>query len=421
MLQERSLTPQEVGSLVSFIGTAIQLGGALLLTAFFLLLRGHARRRPYFRAWSLAWAWMSLALVAVFSLYEFLNEKTERGVWFVYQASKLAFLASLLAGALAYALAIRPRAVMRVALPLSVAYAALTVALSPSFNEVVALQGPVAAAALGICAWSLLRLPRSRATLGSRATGSFFALLTGLWVFYAVTFDDPDQLHGVVAFVIRHNSYLDLLLQMLLGYGMVVLLMEDAKRDVDAAHAELALAHDELKRQAVHDSLTGVLNRRAWTEGVGLDAVRASVGAAVMLDLDNLKQVNDTLGHAAGDELLRRVAEVLRPAVRPTDRLYRWGGDEFLLLLPGARAADARRRVEELVAAANAALPHGDAERLGLQLSIGAAEFSGGEALAAAVSRADAAMYQEKSRRRMLRGHGEMLPAAPVSPVGGAD
>jgi diguanylate cyclase (GGDEF)-like protein len=402
-LPERPLSPQEVGSLVSFIGTVTQLGGALLLAAFFLLLRGHAARRPYFRAWSVAWAWMSLALVAVFSLYQFLGEGSARPVWFVYQASKLAFLSSLLAGALAYALAVKPRAILRLSLPLSAAYAGLSVLLAPDFNGVVAMQGPVAAVVLGMSAWTLLRLPKSRATLGSRATGSFFALMAALWVFYAVTFDNPDRLTGVVQFIIRHNSYLDLLLQMLLGYGMVVLLMEDAKREVDAAHAALALAHDELKRQAVHDSLTGVMNRRAWTEGIGLEAVRASVGAAVMLDVDNLKPVNDTHGHAAGDELLRRVADVLRQAVRPGDRLYRWGGDEFLLLLPGARAADARRRVEELVAEANAALPPESAERLSLQVSIGAAEFSGGEALGLAVSRADAAMYQEKSRHRASR------------------
>jgi diguanylate cyclase (GGDEF)-like protein len=395
------MSPREVGSLISLIGTATQLGGALLLAAFFLLLRGHAKRRPYFRAWSLAWVWMSLALIAVFSLYQFLAEESARGVWFVYQASKLAFLSSLLAGALAYALAVRPRAVMRIALPVSAVYAALTALLSPSFNEVVALQGPVAAAAFGVCAWSLLRLPRSRATLGSRATGGFFALLAALWVFYALSFNDPDRLTGIVELIIRHNSYFDLLLQMLLGYGMVVLLMEDVKRDVDAAHADLAVAHDELQRLALHDSLTGVMNRRAWTEGVGLDAVRASFGTALMLDLDNLKEVNDVHGHAAGDELLRRVADVLRAAVRPTDRLYRWGGDEFLLLLPGARAADARRRVDAVVARANQSLPADSLEVL--QLSVGAAEFAGGEALEPALSRADAAMYEEKSRRRRTR------------------
>jgi diguanylate cyclase (GGDEF)-like protein len=173
--------------------------------------------------------------------------------------------------------------------------------------------------------------------------------------------------------------------------------MEDAKRETDAAHAELAVAHDELKRVALFDSLTGALNRRAWSDGLGLEAVRSSFGTAVMMDLDNLKTVNDLQGHAAGDELLRHVAEVLRGAIRPTDRLFRWGGDEFLVLLAGARATDARRRVEEAVARANA----GEGERL--EVSVGVAEFAGGEELDAAIRRADAAMYDEKSRRRAAR------------------
>jgi diguanylate cyclase (GGDEF)-like protein len=254
---------------------------------------------------------------------------------------------------------------------------------------------------LGTCAVLLLRLPRSRSSLGSRATGAVFALMSALWAFYAFAFPPFDRWHGelpgLVGFVVRYNSYEDLLLQMLLGYGMVVLLMEDAKRETDAAHAELAVAHDELKRVALFDSLTGALNRRAWSDGLGLEAVRSSFGTAVMMDLDNLKTVNDLQGHAAGDELLRHVAEVLRGAIRPTDRLFRWGGDEFLVLLAGARATDARRRVEEAVARANA----GEGERL--EVSVGVAEFAGGEELDAAIRRADAAMYDEKSRRRAAR------------------
>jgi diguanylate cyclase (GGDEF)-like protein len=214
----------------------------------------------------------------------------------------------------------------------------------------------------------------------------------------------------VARFVVQHNSYLDLLLQVLLGYGMVVVLLEDAKREADDAHAQLAVAHDELKRVALHDSLTGALNRRAWSEGTGLEVARASFGTAVMLDLDNLKTVNDRHGHAAGDELLRRVTQALRHAVRPSDRLFRWGGDEFLLLMPGARANDARRRVERVVADSNAGLEGGDDAPLRLQLSIGTAEFSGGEDLDAAVEHADAAMYEEKSQRRTRRAAREPAP-----------
>jgi len=406
------MTPDEVAGLVSFIGTATQLGGALLLAVFFLLLRGHARRRAYFRSWALAWTCLSVALLAVFTLYRqrWLHDSlSARGVWLIYQTAKLLFLASLLSGALAYARAVRPRRVMRVAAPVCAAYAALSVGASTELNGVVALQGPVAAAVLAACAWLMLRLPRSRASVGNRATGVFFALLAVLWAFYTTAFPLAGA-GGATQWVVQHNSYLDLLLQVLLGYGMVVVLLEDAKREADDAHAQLAVAHDQLKRLALHDSLTGALNRRAWSEGTGLEVARASVGTAVMLDLDNLKAVNDLHGHAAGDELLRRVAQALREAVRPSDRLFRWGGDEFLLLMPGALAADARRRVERVVAESNAALA-GDSP-LRLQLSIGAAEFRGGEDMDAAVQRADAAMYDEKSRHRLRRSPLEPAPEA---------
>lgn len=406
------MTPDQVAGLVSFIGTVTQLGGTLLMAAFFVLLRGHARRRAYFRAWGLAWVCMSAALLAVFTLYRqrWLHDTlAARGVWFAYQAAKLFFLAALLSGTLGYARAVRPRRVMRVAAPACLAYAVFSVAASRELNGVVALQGPVAAAALAACAWLMLRLPRSRASVGNRATGVCFALLAALWAFYTTAFPLAG-LGGAAQWVVQHNSYLDLLLQVLLGYGMVVVLLEDAKREADDAHAQLAVAHDQLKRVALHDSLTGALNRRAWSEGTGLEVARASVGAAVMLDLDNLKTVNDLHGHAAGDELLRRVAQALREAVRPSDRLFRWGGDEFLLLMPGARAPDARRRVERLVAEANAELSTGSPLRL--HLSIGTAEFRGGEDLDAAVQGADAAMYDEKSRHRLRAAALEPAPEA---------
>lgn len=397
------MTPAEVSGLVSYIGTATQLGGAVLLALFFALLRTQALRRAYFREWSMAWGWVSLALAGVFSLYQLGWVHAEGGarvIWFVYQLAKLLFVSALLSGALAYSGVARPTAVWRIAAPASVAYAALTVALSSGLSGVVGYQGPVAAVALGGSAWAMFRVPRSRATFGSRVTGAFFALLTGLWSVYAVVFSSSLRTGRAGAFLVQHNSYLDLLLQMLLGYGMVMVLMEDAKRETGDAHAQLAAAHDDLKRLALYCPLTGVMNRRAWSEGIGLDAVRAAFGAAVMLDLDNLKTVNDLHGHAAGDELLRRTADVLRAAIRPSDRLYRWGGDEFLVLLPGARADDAGRRVVEIVERANREC----SSHAGVHVSVGAADFAGGEEMEAAISIADSRMYEEKSRRHRLRG-----------------
>jgi diguanylate cyclase (GGDEF)-like protein len=177
---------------------------------------------------------------------------------------------------------------------------------------------------------------------------------------------------------------------------MVVVLLEDAKREADDARAQLALAHDRLKRVSLYDALTGALNRRAYDEGVGLEAPGARFGTAMMLDMDNLKAVNDTHGHAAGDDLLRRLVETVRGCIRPTDRVYRWGGDEFLVLFPGALADDMLPRIRAALDAANDA---GDAVHE-LQVSLGAADYAGAEEIPAAILRADRAMYEEKTRNR---------------------
>src|SRR5919206_262862 len=91
------------------------------------------------------------------------------------------------------------------------------------------------------------------------------------------------QLGGeIMLVVVNFNTYADLLLNIALGVGMVVLLMEDAKREVDDAQAELRVAHDQLQRAALYDTLTDSLNRRAYEQGVGLEMARGTFGTVVI-------------------------------------------------------------------------------------------------------------------------------------------
>lgn len=394
---------ERVGALISVIGLLSQLAGALLLVGLFAaLLRSHPRPQAYFRQWTFGWLAMVVALCGVGAHYAFPRLMASqplalRAANLVYQSGKLLYVACLLAGTLDFVRGSRSRGVMRWSIPVALGYAILSTMFSgPVLNAVMVFQTPMLVVPFLVCGWLLLRLPGSRATLGSRTTGVVFMAVASLWVLYAVGFAVEGfrwnyplrPLH----YVLLYNSFFDLILQMMLGYGMVVLLLEDVSREREDARTQLSLAHDRLKQVSLYDPLTGALNRRAYDEGAGLEQLGGRFGTALMLDMDNLKIVNDTRGHAAGDELLRSLVETLRRCVRPLDRIYRWGGDEFLLLFPAALPSEVTPRVREAIRA----VPE-------LEASIGASRFSSMEDLTTAIERADRAMYEEKARNRAGR------------------
>jgi len=165
-------------------------------------------------------------------------------------------------------------------------------------------------------------------------------------------------------------------------------------------------AEDELRRMATHDQLTGLLNRgELRTRAIG-EARRAtrmgSPLSVAMLDIDHFKLVNDRFGHAAGDEALRHVALLLARNTRSYDLVGRWGGEEFLLLLPESSAA-AAARIAERVRAAFVEEPFllPDLTPYPLTVSLGVATLDR-ETLSVdeLVARADAAMYEAKRAGR---------------------
>ena len=161
----------------------------------------------------------------------------------------------------------------------------------------------------------------------------------------------------------------------------------------------------QLRHLADHDTLTGLYNRRRFDDELGraiANTRRFDEDAAVLLiDLDDFKYVNDTLGHAAGDELLRSVARMIRQRVRATDILARIGGDEFALLLPRTAAAEARLVAADLVHAARDHVLTLGGGLVRVTVSVGAVAFDAtagtGENVLIAVDRA---MYDAKTRGR---------------------
>ena len=164
-------------------------------------------------------------------------------------------------------------------------------------------------------------------------------------------------------------------------------------------------AEDKIEHRALHDPLTGLPNRVLFLDRLEQAFERArrrgqSLAAVLFIDLDHFKQINDTLGHNAGDELLASVAARLREAVRPTDTVARFGGDEFGLLLDDiASERDAIAMAERIAAS----FAHPYALAAGSQFvtaSIGIALSDGRELPLDLVRDADAAMYRAKERGR---------------------
>lgn len=158
---------------------------------------------------------------------------------------------------------------------------------------------------------------------------------------------------------------------------------------------------DKLKQFAVHDQLTGLLNRRGLEDILSRSIAKAKRGAVSSLlytDLDNFKDVNDTIGHSAGDDVLVILVDLLKAALRTEDIVFRLGGDEFAVLLDGIDGREALFAAERLRAAVEAHRFELQGRVFPLSLSIGVVRIDGTLALGELLSEADTAMYRAKAQ-----------------------
>jgi len=367
--------------------------GALVLSALLLLLYAY-RRRMFILEWVIAWVLLAGALFVVSREYG--NARLD-GVatgfsQFLIVCSSLAVVQSIDNFRQRTRI---PRAYFIGLLPLFIWFTLAPLALG---TRAVLVPGYLMAAGVQATAGiGYLRTLRHTGMLGAGLIGAVFVLIAGANVWLTVSASQLSSGFSLQIFSVTAILYV------FAGLGMHLMVFEDMTYELRRTNRRLEAAQGELRQLVITDALTGCFNRRHFEEIIGREIQRHRRYeiplSLVFVDVDHFKAVNDSLGHEAGDRVLKLVARVLVEHVRQADYVFRWGGDEFLILMSCAEE-EARQQSRRLGDAfAKAAADAGFPSTLGL--SVGCVEMPDAATSADAIVRlADERMYLDKWRGR---------------------
>jgi diguanylate cyclase (GGDEF)-like protein len=378
-----------IGPAVISIGPRVVAGWAAIVISGLLLLLFLYRRRFFIMLWTVGWAVTGVSMLLASREY---GQETVR--WLVYGLSQfLGIVSALLFVLSADAYRTRPR--FRREYALILVPVMLWFALAPIMLQAAAVFAPghllIAGALLAAGAGHLLLLRQVR-LLGAAVTGAGLVALAMVNAWVATSLASPDAAGATKALLTSVVLYL------ITAGGMQLMTFEDMTYELRRTNKRLEHAQTRLRRMVITDPLTGCRNRHFFDEIIGRELQRhRRYGIPLSLlfvDIDRFKTINDTYGHDVGDAVLKQVASFLLANIREADYVFRWGGDEFLVLL-SCTEAEARKRGAALeVAFTGSDVRSMPAE---VRLSIGCAEVREDAAdVMSLVKVADGRMYENK-------------------------
>jgi diguanylate cyclase (GGDEF)-like protein len=387
---------------VSVTGLAIQCIGILvILSLSFFMTR--SIKRTSLEYWTVAWVCLAIALISL--SFAFRIKPAEKFFFFLYYFQEYAFGLMFIAGCRHYT---SGESITRKDyrwLLLTILFAALLAICPLNFNNKYLPHCAVIVLLFWFAHRALATAPQHDPNSpGLRVTKLALLLLTinflhYIPVFILVMYFNVRQLGIYLSF----TSIIDMLLETLLGFGTVMLIMEDLRHEVEKTNRELIATRDRLEGLARIDPLTEAFNRHAFyslTESKQHNPLATISGCVVVIDIDDLKPINDRLGHTAGDTAIREVASALRSVIRASDMLFRWGGDEFLLILFNINKESVGDRFSRLITGLkNKPMVYADVA-VPLMFSHGIASFSQMSEIKQAIDSADTAMYECKQSRK---------------------
>jgi len=369
-------------------------GSTALVVALLLLLVYFYRRRPFI-AWGMA-AWVLLATSMMIVAWPYGGRQLDGLAYGVSQF--LGLLSSLTFVVAADAYRQRPRFRRGYGLVL-LAVAIFLIFLPVAFESdaVRAVGHVLIAGGMGTAAVGHFLLFRQVKLVGAAVIATALMGIAGLNV-----------LSGAIANASQPGALTPALLGMTVvflvaGLGQQLMAFEDMTYELQRTNRRLETAQQELRQMVVTDPLTGARNRRFFDEVIGRELRRhrrySTPLSIVFIDVDRFKAINDTLGHETGDRVLRDVAAFLLKNIREADYVFRWGGDEFLVLI-SCRQDEAVRRAVDLQAAFGRSPVIADLPT-GVALSIGCVEVPNETVdIMPLVQAADERMYMDKKRRK---------------------
>jgi len=202
----------------------------------------------------------------------------------------------------------------------------------------------------------------------------------------------------------QYTSLLSMFLEMTIAVGIIILLFEAGQIQLAAEMHQLVSSEEQLKEMGIRDPLTGLYNRHYFNDIIRKELASArrfgSALSVLIADVDRFKEINDKKGHAVGDDVLKFVANYLTACIRESDYVFRWGGDEFLIVLPKTDGPSAAAKAEELVRR----LPNiPGTDSLQPTLSVGWAVHTSEVEFPITLAEADSRMYAMKMERKRER------------------
>lgn len=387
------------------VGLAVQTVGTALLAAILLYLsRGKGSR--VLQAAGMAWIFLLLSLASLFVLTtEDLPFRIE-----VFQYWTFLYIVALCVATIRMdrdISLVKPLLVAAVAgVPLS-----LLIGYSLQSNETRFYALHMGLLGVGWLLAAVFIFQSPRAGLGRQCAGALALLTAAAQFAYVLILSQAPRsapAPGKPFWLLDYTGFLDVLLEMLFGIGLIIWAMEDTERRLATLHARTADDSRRSQRRAWLDPLTETHNR------FFLDEVRPELeadeagGSIVLIDIDGLKRINDEEGHEEGDKAIWTVATGIKRLVRGNDHVIRWGGDEFLVILPGMDEELARRRFYMLPAKIDevkqSPKPGGKSYTKFLAASVGIHPYTRRVPIDVAIAQADRVMYERKRAHRELRG-----------------